>query len=235
MAHILVVDDDEIILKVVKATLQKAGHAVTLAKDGYDALDLLKNELFDLIVTDANMPRGISGFNLVTTVRADERTKNIPVIFLTSRREEGDVIRALKSGADDYTVKPLSAEVFLEKIEALLSARLAPGEAGMTLLLTPAPGTWAMDFEILGISEKGLELRSPVEIPPHTQLQIQSPFLAKLGLGATQLRVLSSTRSGEAPHPYTVRASFVSLSKPELEAILRWINGQGGHKTKQAS
>lgn len=77
MASILVVDDDVVIFKVVQATLLRAGHTAVLAKDGYEALDLLKKELFELIVSDANMPQGLSGFNLVATIRKDNNFKQM--------------------------------------------------------------------------------------------------------------------------------------------------------------
>lgn len=86
MANILVVDDDEIILKVVKAILVKANHTVCLAKNGHEALDILERELFDIIVSDISMPGGISGHNLVSTIKSKDRIKNIPIIFLTGRR-----------------------------------------------------------------------------------------------------------------------------------------------------
>ena len=81
MAHILVVDDDELILKVARSILQKAGHAVSLAKDGHAALETLDQELFDMIVTDANMPNGISGFALASTIRKNKRISSIPIMF----------------------------------------------------------------------------------------------------------------------------------------------------------
>ena len=111
MSHSLVVDDDELILKVAKSVLQKAGHAVTLAKDGHQALEAIDLELFDLIITDANMPNGISGFALAATIRKNERINNIPIMFLTGRKDKADVSRALESGVDDYIVKPIDPDI----------------------------------------------------------------------------------------------------------------------------
>ena len=120
MANILIVDDDHIVRKVVRGILAKAGHIVLLANDGRQALELLELQAIDLIVSDANMPGGVSGFNLVAMIRANPSYKNIPIIFLTSRKDKSDIIRAVQSGANDYVIKPVRPDVFLKKVETSL-------------------------------------------------------------------------------------------------------------------
>ena len=125
MAHILVVDDDELILKIAKSILHKAGHVVTLAKDGHQALEAIELELYDMIITDANMPNGVSGFSLVSTIRKNERCNAIPIMFLTGRKDKSDVSRALEAGVDDYVVKPIDPDLFVAKVEALINKKTA--------------------------------------------------------------------------------------------------------------
>lgn len=76
MANILVVDDDKVLLKVLEATLIKAGHSVLTVEDGRTALEKLESEIFELVITDINMPGGVSGFNLITMIRKTEKLKN---------------------------------------------------------------------------------------------------------------------------------------------------------------
>jgi len=124
MATILVVDDDHIVLKVVRNMLVKAGHMVMTAADGRQAMEVLELEPVHLIVSDANMPGGVSGFNLVHMVRQHPKYAAIPFVFLTGRRDKSDVMRAVHFGADDYVVKPVKQEVLLRKIEKILEKKV---------------------------------------------------------------------------------------------------------------
>lgn len=78
LTNILVVDDDKVLLKVLEATLIKAGRSVLCVEDGRTALDKLETEIFDMVITDINMPGGVSGFNLIATIRKIEKLKELP-------------------------------------------------------------------------------------------------------------------------------------------------------------
>ncbi len=119
MAKILLVDDQDSILKTAEAILKKAGHEVFTAADGYIALEKLAIFTFDLIVTDANMP-GISGFDLVKALRIGEKTRNTPIVMLTSRQEKRDVEKAIQAKINDYVIKPIDPNILISKINALL-------------------------------------------------------------------------------------------------------------------
>lgn len=120
MAKILVIDDQESILKTAEALLKRAGHEVFTAADGYIALEKLAIFEFDLIITDANMP-GISGFDLVKSLRLGEKTRHTPIVMLTSRQERRDVEKAIQVKVDDYVIKPIDPPVLLGKVSALLA------------------------------------------------------------------------------------------------------------------
>lgn len=120
MAKILVVDDQESILKTAEAVLKRAGHEVFTASDAYIAIEKLALFQFDLIITDANMP-GISGFDLVKSLRMGEKTRNTPVIMLTSRQEKRDVEKAIQVKIDDYVLKPIDPESLLKRVGNLLA------------------------------------------------------------------------------------------------------------------
>ncbi len=130
MAIILIADDDLIVLKVVRSILVKAGHIVMQANNGQQALELLELQDVDLIVSDANMPGGVSGFNVVSTIRKDPKFKDIPFIFLTARRDKADIVKAVQFGANDYVVKPVKPEVLLSKVANLLAKKKPKADAG---------------------------------------------------------------------------------------------------------
>jgi DNA-binding response OmpR family regulator len=113
---ILLVDDDPDLLSVTGFALQHAGFLVIKAANGFEALDAFEAEQPDLAVLDINMP-GMSGFELAQKLR--ERS-GIPLLMLTVRHEEQDVVRALEIGADDYLSKPFSPKILVARIRALL-------------------------------------------------------------------------------------------------------------------
>ena len=113
---ILIADDDRDLLGLIAFTLTQAGYLVVKANDGPSAIHAFQGESPDLAVLDINMP-GASGFQVCEAIRAKSR---IPVMMLTVRGEEEDLIKALDLGADDYLTKPFSPRTLLARIKALL-------------------------------------------------------------------------------------------------------------------
>ncbi|MEJ0036637.1 MAG: response regulator transcription factor [Gammaproteobacteria bacterium] len=113
---ILIADDDRDLLGLIAFTLTQAGYLVVKASDGPAAIHAFKGESPDLAVLDINMP-GASGFQVCEAIRSQSR---IPIMMLTVRGEEEDLIKALDLGADDYLTKPFSPRTLLARIKALL-------------------------------------------------------------------------------------------------------------------
>ncbi len=122
MSKILVVDDDLALADVVAFTLRRAGFEVTLAHDGLGALEQCASEQPDLVVLDWNLPH-LNGLEVCARVRAES---NVPIIMLTVRGADDDVVAALEAGADDYVTKPFSPRQFVARARAVL--RRATGE-----------------------------------------------------------------------------------------------------------
>jgi DNA-binding response OmpR family regulator len=221
MAHILIVDDDELILKVARSVLQKAGYAVTVVKDGHAALEALDLELFDMVITDANMPNGISGFQLAAAIRKKDRLVGIPIMFLTGRKDNADVTQALDAGADDYVVKPIEPDILLQKVATLIESKKTA--YGFQYVKIKTPGTWSLDFEIIAISEQGLTLVSRSSILPGTKVRIDSELFEEMLINPPQIRVLTCQPLPNTP-AFVVEVSFVGLKESELQQIRRWIS-----------
>ena len=113
---VLVADDDADLLELIAFTLTQAGLLVIRAADGPTAVRRFAEESADLVVLDVNMP-GLSGFQVCEAIRA---RSHVPVMMLTVRGEEEDLVRALGLGADDYLTKPFSPRTLLARIKALL-------------------------------------------------------------------------------------------------------------------
>ncbi|MBM7867547.1 response regulator [Heliobacterium gestii] len=119
MAKILVVEDDQHILELVRFNLEKEGHAVQAAVDGEAALAYLQEELPDLIILDLMLPR-LDGLELCRRVRSRNHSSHLPILMLTAKGEEVDKVIGLEMGADDYMTKPFSPRELVARIKALL-------------------------------------------------------------------------------------------------------------------
>lgn len=118
---LLLVDDDLDLLSVTGFALQQAGFLVVRATTFGTALATFRDERPDLAILDINLPGG-SGFDLCATLRRESR---VPILMLTARHEESDLVRALELGADDYLTKPFSPRTLVARVKALLR-RVAP-------------------------------------------------------------------------------------------------------------
>ncbi len=115
-ASILIVDDNP---KYLKDALPFYGYKVTVANNGEEALGILQNRTFDLILLDVMMPK-MDGWETLQNIRKNDKTKYVPVIMLTAVNEDQKMISGLKIGADDYIVKPFILPNLLARMEALL-------------------------------------------------------------------------------------------------------------------
>ncbi len=128
MTTILVVDDEELILELLRFNLEKEGYLVCVAKDGQEALECVKKVRPDLIVLDLMLP-GMDGLEVCRRIRSVQSFQQIPIIMLTAKGEEFDKVLGLELGADDYMTKPFSPRELLARIKARLRRINLPEEA----------------------------------------------------------------------------------------------------------
>lgn len=119
MANILVVDDDEITQMLLETILSQAGHNVSIAGNGSQGCALAQNGGFDLALMDMNMPE-LNGFEAIRLLKADERTKALPIIAITASKAEQDRSEARQSGCDAFIPKPIDAVPLLHIISKLI-------------------------------------------------------------------------------------------------------------------
>ncbi len=123
--RILVVDDEEDILELVRFHLAREGYRLTLAATGEEALKKAKLDTFDLVVLDLMLP-GLDGLEVAKALKADARTQSVPIVMLTAKGEDADVVSGLEIGADDYITKPFSPRVLTARVKAVLRRRSKP-------------------------------------------------------------------------------------------------------------
>jgi len=125
---ILIVDDEEDILELVAYNLEQNGFQVEKAATGEAGLKAARSENPGLIILDLMLP-GINGLDICRLLKSDPDTKNIPIVMLTAKGEESDVVRGLELGADDYVTKPFSPKVLVARIKSVLRRNNAAEEA----------------------------------------------------------------------------------------------------------
>lgn len=121
MKKILIVDDEPNIVMSLEYTFKKNGYEVFIARDGQEALDILKNEIPDIIILDVMMPL-VDGYATLEEIKKDNRLEKCKVVFLTAKTKESDIEKGLSLGANLYMTKPFSIKKLLEQVESLLDS-----------------------------------------------------------------------------------------------------------------
>ena len=117
--NILIVDDEEDVLELVRYNLDKNGFRVETATTGEEALIKAKAKLPDLVILDLMLPN-IDGLEVCKKLKGDSKTQNIPIIMLSAKGEEADIVTGLELGADDYVTKPFSPKVLIARVRRIL-------------------------------------------------------------------------------------------------------------------
>ncbi len=164
-AKILVVDDEPHLVKLVRSNLEAQHFKVASAMDGVSGLAMVEKEGPDLVILDIMLP-GMDGFDVLQKIR---EFSSVPVIMLTAKDQDVDVVKGLQLGADDYVKKPFSVHELLARVEAVLR-RAAPGD---DVQARPpfVVGDFTMDFQQRKISVRGREIKvGPTEYKLLSQL-----------------------------------------------------------------
>lgn len=120
MKKILIVDDEPNIVMTLEYTFKKSNYEVFIARDGQEALDILKTNYPDVIILDIMMPM-VDGFATLEQIRKDDNLQHTKVMFLSAKNKESDIEKGLALGADAYMTKPFSIKKVIEKVEDLLN------------------------------------------------------------------------------------------------------------------
>ena len=197
---VLLVEDEEDIREMVHFNLFKERYQVLLASDGQTAVDVATKELPELIVLDVMLPK-MDGFEVCERLKNDPQTKKIPIIMLTAKGEEEDVIKGLEVGADDYITKPFSPKVLLARIKAVLrrSKNIVKGPKNVFTL---------NDIKI-DLSKRQTFIRDTELKLTYTEFQILHLLAQKSGWVFTRGQIVDSIR-GEN-HAITDRSVDVQI------------------------
>ncbi len=204
--RILVVEDEEDILALVHYNLAKEGYEVVCVTSGEDGIDAARERSPDVIVLDLMLP-GIDGLEVCRTLKRGEKTRRIPILMLTARGEEADIVTGLELGADDYVTKPFSPRVLVSRIRAVLrrfSEGLEDNESAV------------LRFEDLLIHPGRNEVLvrdRPVDLT-YTEFHVLHYLASRLGWVFTRDQIVSAVRGdGYAVTDRAVDVQIVGLRK----------------------
>jgi two-component system phosphate regulon response regulator PhoB len=188
--RILVVDDEEDILELVRFHLAREGYQLTLAATGEEALKKAKLETFDLVVLDLMLP-GLDGLEVAKALKADARTKGVPIVMLTAKGEDADVVSGLEIGADDYITKPFSPRVLTARVKAVLRRR-SKATPDDTKLIT------IHELEIDPGRRTVLAGGRPVDLT-YTEFQLLTVLSRRPGWVFTRAQIVDAVRGSDYP------------------------------------
>ena len=219
--RIIIVEDERDMADLVAARLRKEGYQVDAAYDGAAGLDAVRAQPPDLVLLDIMMPV-LSGTDVLAEMRRDPRTVAVPVVMMTAKGREADVVAGLKLGADDYIVKPFSLAVLVARVEAVLRRVAAAGSGGREAL---AVGPIRIDAA-----------RHAVEVAGQAVSLTLTEFRLLLALAAARGRVLTRDQLiGQVMGPNivitdrTIDVHMTSLRRKlaGARALLRTVRGVG--------
>jgi two-component system phosphate regulon response regulator PhoB len=199
-AKILIVDDEEDILELVRYNLTREGFATISAASGEAALKLVRNEPPDLIILDLMLP-GVDGLEVARRIKGDSDLRNIPIVMLTAKGEEADVVTGLELGADDYIIKPFSPKIMIARIKTVLRRQNEPEQSDEVPI--------RIDNLSIHIGRRNVQLGGTSVDLTYTEFQILSLLAKRPGWVFTRTQIVDSVRGND--YPVTDRSVDVQI------------------------
>ncbi|NCO88013.1 MAG: phosphate regulon transcriptional regulatory protein PhoB [Rhodobacterales bacterium] len=168
--HVLIVEDEPAQREVLAYNLEAEGYRTSAAENGEEALMLVAEDKPDVIVLDWMLPN-VSGIEVCRQLKMKSETRDVPIIMLSARSEEGDRVRGLETGADDYVVKPYAVSELMARVRTQLR-RVRPSAMGQVLMFEDIQ----LDAETHRVSRAG----KPLKLGP-TEFRLLSTFMEKPG------------------------------------------------------
>jgi two-component system alkaline phosphatase synthesis response regulator PhoP len=179
--HILVVEDEEDIQELLRYKLTKEGFRVTVVSSGEEALILSMTQTFDLVLLDLILP-GVDGMEICRHLKQNSRTQHMPIIIVTVKGDEADIVAGLEMGADDYVVKPFSLKVLLARIRSVLREWSRPGRRDLDPISIHG-------MEIHPETQKVVVQGNPVHLTP-TEFGLLHLLASRPGWAFTRAQIL---------------------------------------------
>jgi two-component system chemotaxis response regulator CheY len=230
---LLVVDDEDSVLKLLKTLLTRANYRVNTCSTGSDALKLLSQSSYDLMITDAMMPK-MTGVELVKTVRANPSLQQLPILMLTRKNDRNDVKTALQAGVTDYVIKPIDEQLLIDKVELSLKNRSAQNRLrDVAVHGADTHASANIDIRVISVRETGITARFPISLPLETPFRLETPIFKEIGIVPPLMKIsvgenkdAGSDHQMFADYPFEMLLTFVGINESDLKKIRAWMTRQ---------
>ncbi len=219
--RILIIEDEEEIASLIQYNLEREGYRTTVVSDGNEAPGAFRGQRPDLALLDLMLP-GLSGLDICRIVKSDQDTKSIPVIMLTAKGEESDIVAGLELGAEDYITKPFSPRILVARVRSCLR-RAKSADSDDSKIITFDNLTLHAGKHVALVDNEPLDLTV-------TEFRILNLLARKPGWVLTRYQIVDSVH-GEN-HPVTDRSvdvQIVSLRRKlgSAGALIQTVRGVG--------
>jgi len=220
-ANILIIEDDEDIRELSRYNLEKEGYSVSCMDSGEKAMREIHRKQPDLILLDLMLP-GMDGFEICRMLKRDEKTARIPIIMVTAKSEDADIVAGLELGAEDYITKPFSPGVLIARVRTVLRRRTA----------APAGAEEKIEIHDLSLDPKRFEARvdgKPVELTA-TEFALLHLLARHPGWVFTRAQIIDAVKGSDYPvTDRSVDVQIVGLRKKLKSAggLIQTVHGIG--------
>jgi two-component system, OmpR family, alkaline phosphatase synthesis response regulator PhoP len=197
---ILAVDDEEDILELLRFNLAREGYQVSCSASGEQALRVARTQPVDLIVLDLMLP-GMDGLDVARKIKNDPKIKHIPIIMLTAKGEEADVVTGLELGASDYVTKPFSPRILIARIKAVLRSENTTPSEGLEIIRRQGIEIHPGRRQVL-LSDRQVDLS-------YTEFQVLHYLAQRPGWVFTRSQIVDAVRGDD--YPVTDRSVDVQI------------------------
>ena len=183
--HILVVDDEEDIRELVRFNLAREGLQVSCADSGEKALEIIKSKTVDLVVLDLMLP-GMDGFAVTKYVKSDPIARHVPIIMLTAKGSESDVVTGLELGAEDYVTKPFSPRVLVARVHKVLRRMAQLPPEGQELI--------QRDEMVIDVRKHEVTIKGEPVVLTYTEFEVLTLLAGRPGWAFSRSQIVDSVR-----------------------------------------
>lgn len=188
--HILVIEDDEDIQVLIRHNLQKESFKVSIVSTGEDGINRLQKEIIDCLLLDLMLP-GMDGIEVCRYIKKDPKMQNIPVIMVTAKGEESDIVTGLELGAEDYIVKPFSPRVLVARIRSVMRRKFSEQYSNFAVITLK-------DLEIHPGRHEVIYKKNRLDLT-HMEFQVLHLLASQPGWVFTRNQVIDSVRTDNYP------------------------------------
>jgi CheY-like chemotaxis protein len=235
--RVLLVDDEPSSLSSAKAAFAGTGYQIITCRSAIEALSILNSQKIDCVITDIVMPV-MDGYELVRAIRTTSPTPNVPILMLTRRRLREDVQAAVQAGANDYILKPIDEQVFLDKVEANIKKSSAKRYLFEHALHGDSiPAELKVAARIIAISEADITLGLPSAVNSSSSSELTTRLFNDIGIVAPVLQLLYCQKVAEGARimpelHYEARYSFMGIPEIDSRKIRAWLHRQALERRK---